>query len=368
MPQFDFGHFYKFIVSAGLVLIAAAFVVPWIVFQSTGILTISKNDLAGLTDTAKSLIVERQSGLSDFQAWAFPGLPLALAIVGLCVTALGLIFWHKRQANQNALDDLDLETKRAAFADATQSEVDSKLRDEVTEDLRSEAASAPASDEEPASDNEDEPSRPNTPGGSGALVDPARPASGSTPPVVATQMHRMRDWESSLHSRLQLAYTGAVRARRNVRMTTIDGRIYILDAMLSAEAGSDWGQLAIELKAVSSPNNLINRIRDAATRLGAIGVNLTAGQVYTGVVGRPPKTATTAVVLLICDGFSLDNERLRSSAAATVRELNSIMNVPVGVIVTSAESFENADPGTLRALIAQAWTSRDGEAQLVWHP
>lgn len=359
MPQFDFGHFYKFIVSAGLVLVATAFVVPWIVFQSTGLLTISKSDLNGLTDTAKSLIIERQSGLSDFQAWAFPGLPLALAIVGLCVTTLGLIFWHKRQANQNALDDLDLETKRAAFADATQSEVDSKLRDEVTEDLRSAARTGQTAVKDAGAWKQHNPDETGT-------LDPTMPGTGTG--VVVSQMHRMRDWESSLFDRLELAYTGAVRARRNVRMTTLDGRIYILDAMLSAETGSDWGQLAIELKAVSSPQNLVNRIRDAATRLGAIGVNLTPGQVYTGAVGRPPKTETTAVVLLICDGFKLTNEKLRSSAAANVRELSSIMTVPVGVIVTSAESFEKTDAGTMRALIAQAWTSRDGEGQLVWHP
>ncbi|UNK70685.1 hypothetical protein [Microbacterium sp. H1-D42] len=366
MPQFDFGHFYKFIVSAGLVLVATALVVPWIVFQSTGILTIPKSELDGLTDTAKTMIVERQSGLSDFQDWAFPGLPLALGTVGFGVIVLGLMSWHKRQTQQNAIDDLDLETKRAAFADATQLEVDSKLRDEVTEELRAEAATTPAVEpvpDDPASDGEREPSIQTPPGEPGL----SRPGADSDPSGVTSLMHRMRDWEVSLFERLELAYTGATEPRRNVRMTTGDGRVYILDALLSPDGESEWGQLAIELKAVSTAQLVVPRIRDAMTRIGAVAVNLKPGLVYTGLPGRPPRTTTTAVVMLICQDFEA-GQRLRSSAEATVRELNSIMQVRVGVIVISAESFENADATTLRRLITRAWSSRGDEGQLVWHP
>lgn len=364
MPQFDFGHFYKFIVSAGLVLVATAFVVPWIVFQSTGLLTIPKSELDGFTDTAKALIIERQSGLSDFQDWAFPGLPLALGTVGLGVIVLGLISWHKRQTKQNALDDLDFETKRAAFEEATQLEVDAKLRDEATEEFQSEAAAAPASEPapgDPASDGERGASTQTPPG----ELAPSRPASGPGPTRVTSMMDRMRDWETSLFERLELAYTGATRPRRNVRMTTDDGRMYILDALLSPKGESEWGQLAIELKAVSTSNNIASRLRDAVTRIAAVAVNLKPGLVYTGLPGRPPRTTTTAVVILICQDFEA-GQRVRSSAEATVSELNSIMQVGVGVIVISAESFENADAITLRELITQAWSGR-GDGRLVWH-
>lgn len=359
VPQFDFGHFYKFVVSAGLVLVAAAFVTPWIFFQSTEILTISKSELDGLTDTAKALIVERQNGLRDFQARAFPFLPLALGLVGLGVIALGLVAWHARQTKQNALEDIDLETKLAALADATQSEVDAKLRDEVTEDLRSEAAAAPNESAHSESGPSAAPGQPTS-----SRPDATPNASG----VVVSLMDRMRDWEASLFERLEQAYTGETRPRRNVRLTTFDGRVYILDALLSPDTDSGWGQLAIELKAVSTPNLVIPRIRDAVVQIGAAATSLKDGLVYTGLRGRPPKTTTTAVVILICDNFALTNERLRLSAEATVRELHSIMQVRVGVVVISAESFEAADARTMRSIITQAWTNRADSDQLAWHP
>lgn len=358
MPQFDFGHFYKFIVSAGLVLVGAAFVVPWIVFQSTGILTISKTELDGLTDTAKTLIIERQSGLSDFQDWAFPGLPLALAIIGVCVTALGLILWHKRQATQNALEDLDLESKLAALSDATPSEVDAKLREEVAEDLGADPVEEPsaASGAEPGNDQ-----------GAPDASSTHAVLGGSS--VVASRMGRIRDWEASLFARLEQAYTGATKPRQNVRMTTLDGRMYILDALLSpAEEDSEWGQLAIELKAVTSGKNLVPRIRGTAVQLGAVALNLTPGLVYTGMRGRPPKTTTTAVAIFVCDSATLANEHLRVIAERTVRELHSLMQVSVGVIVISEDSFANSDALTMRSLITQAWANRGEDGQLVWSP
>ncbi|MCP1428526.1 putative negative regulator of RcsB-dependent stress response [Microbacterium foliorum] len=362
MPQFDFGHFYKFIVSAGLVLVAAAFVMPWIFFQSTEILTIPKDELDDLTGTAKELIIERQHGLRDFQEGAFPAVPIVLGVVGALVVAVGLIAWHARQTTQNALEDIDLETKLAALSDATPTEVDSKLREEVTEDLghRGPAAIVELADTEPGLADSAGPGEPTRSGSDMTNLNRFG--------AVVSLMDRMRNWETALFERLQQAYTGETRPRRNVRLTTVDGRVYILDALLSPDTDSNWGQLAIELKAVSTPSLLIPRIRDAATRIGAAAMSLKAGLVYTGLRGRPPRTTTTAVVMLICNNFSLTNERLRLSVEAAVQELHSILQVRVGVVVISAESFEAADAVTLRSIITQAWTVRTDDPQLVWCP
>jgi hypothetical protein len=60
VPQVEFGTLYKFVASIGLVLIVAAVVLPWILLQSTDVLLIFEESIAGLSDSAGGAIERRQ--------------------------------------------------------------------------------------------------------------------------------------------------------------------------------------------------------------------------------------------------------------------------------------------------------------------
>lgn len=107
IPRFDFGHFFKFLSSVGLALLVAAVAAPWLFATASGLLTISQDDLSGLTPVARAVILDRQQAIRDVQAW----LPLAcvlLAAIGLALLIWGLVGWRKRQKVSDDAEDVDL--------------------------------------------------------------------------------------------------------------------------------------------------------------------------------------------------------------------------------------------------------------------
>ncbi|WP_330186634.1 hypothetical protein [Pseudarthrobacter sp. J75] len=149
LPKIEFGHFYKFIASLGLVMMGLAVALPWLIFQQMAPLVIKESDLVQYTTLAQQTISERQQNL---QWWAENqlGLSIFTFLSGVAVTLYGLQEWKERQ---RVTDDKEKEELRSliAAAPASDREVSDRLHSEVEaamaenpEDNKTESDEAPS--------------------------------------------------------------------------------------------------------------------------------------------------------------------------------------------------------------------------------
>lgn len=129
LPKIEFGHFYKFIASLGLVMMGVAVALPWLMFQQLAPLVIKESDLVQYTTLAQQTITERQQNL---QWWTENqvGISLLTFLAGVAVTVHGLQGWKERQ---QVTDDKEKEELRSlmAAAPASDLEVSKRLDSEV---------------------------------------------------------------------------------------------------------------------------------------------------------------------------------------------------------------------------------------------
>ena len=152
MPRVDFGHYYKFLVSLGLILVGAAFVVPWLLLRESDTLVISRQRLAELTASAQGTIENKQRTLALFEGLAFV-LPVLL-VEGVFLIILGLRQWRERQKVLDQTEDAHLESE---IRQLTPTELDDKL-DRDTEEQNPPDSGAP-----PRPPGEPPPGPPRTP-------------------------------------------------------------------------------------------------------------------------------------------------------------------------------------------------------------
>lgn len=365
MPRIDFGHFYKFIASTGLVLMVAALVGPWIYSQSTQVLTIPADDLRGLTATARKALAERQEALAGLQSLVFPWASIVLFLLGAFLLTWGLIRWYRRQSVLDSGEDLELVTKQAAFESATPTEVAQKRQQEVAEELQPDevmeaktgAANADRSKLElPDQATAEVPTAPTSP-------TPTSPTPSSS---YGERMALLRSFEERLVSLLERGYSGAFSVNTNVRLLSRNRTSYIFDALLDPIGDLPWGQLAIDIKMFSNVKMLRHRLIESMVRLALAANSLKPGNVFTGGRGRPVATTTKAVLIVVSGDSDTGDERLKASTLGIVNDMNTLMRWPVGVIVLSAREFEQVDALELRGFIARVWARDSDENQLLW--
>ncbi len=107
-PRPDSHSFTKFLISAGVFLVAAAFVVPGLIFRDTGVLTISRGELKEFTPTAKHELERRQTIAHD-AGNAAPFLGGALLVGGVFLIAYGIprLKQQEKTADEHAKAEVD---------------------------------------------------------------------------------------------------------------------------------------------------------------------------------------------------------------------------------------------------------------------
>jgi hypothetical protein len=360
VPRIDFGHFYKFIASTGLVLVVAALVGPWIYSQSTQVLTIPADDLKKLTATARKALAERQEALAGLQSLVFPWASIVLFLLGAFLLTWGLIRWYRRQSVLDSGEDLELVTKQAAFESATPTEVAQKRQQEVAEELQPDevvAAKIGAANADRL--NLELPNQE-------AVEVPTPTASPTQTSTYSERMAVLRSFEERLVSLLERGYSAAFSVNTNVRLLSRNKTRYIFDALLDPIGDLPWGQLAIDIKAFSSLRMLRHRLIESMVRLALAANSLKPGNVFTGERGRPVATTTKAVLIIVSGDSDALDERLKAATLGIVNDMNTLMRWPVGVIVFSAREFEQVNALELRAMIARVWARDSDENQLLW--
>lgn len=336
MPQIDFGHLYKFIASAGIVLIVSAVVVPWLFSQSVAVLSIPSSEIQDFTPVAQGVIDQRQHALAWFQQNLLFVLSVVLFLAGCALLTWGIWRWRSRQSVLDGVEDLDLSTKRAVFESASPSEVDEKREDEVDADLGV-ASEGPI----------------GTPADAGTSVVSGAQTGTSQASARDARIEQLRNYEHKLSEHFRGAFGDAFSVNTDVRLKSGDG--LVLDMLLDPAEDTQWGQLAIDVRVVQA--RMVGfRIWETMMRMAIASRGLRRGSVYTGRRGRPTSAGTTAVVIFVVDageGGGLRIDRLREKVSIG----NEALMWPIGVLCLSADSLDSLSSEKLREAVSSVWAN-----------
>ncbi|HEX7245333.1 MAG TPA: hypothetical protein VF245_07205 [Solirubrobacterales bacterium] len=109
MLRTDTGNFNRFLTSLGLLLLAAALLIPYFYFHDTEVLRITQRELQGLTQTGHDAILARQRRAADLEVWIL-GLSAALVLGG--ITCLWFGGKRLRYAQTKEDEAIDRQAKR----------------------------------------------------------------------------------------------------------------------------------------------------------------------------------------------------------------------------------------------------------------
>ena len=134
--KFDYGDIYRFLVSAGLVLLALSILYPWFVLTGSDDLRISQLEYDALTENSKELF-DRRINVHDTLICIIPYVSFPLLALGLFGIIFGLIKWKIRQGVSDSNDELELQLKKLEIKkrnlDFDTEQVDEKTRVENIE-------------------------------------------------------------------------------------------------------------------------------------------------------------------------------------------------------------------------------------------
>jgi len=140
-PSPDSQSLTRLLVSAGIFLVVAAFVVPGLVLRDTGVLTISRKDLGRLTPTAKAELERRQEIARDAGV-AAPYIGLVILLAGASLICLGIPRLKRQEQSDEERRKMELDKLREELRPQSPEERRERLREDVKED---EEGSAPGS-------------------------------------------------------------------------------------------------------------------------------------------------------------------------------------------------------------------------------
>jgi hypothetical protein len=224
MPRIDFGHFYRFLVSAGLFVVAGALVLPWFVLRE-----ITADGLAAPQNpspVAESLANSRLEHLSWIVA-IYPWVSLVGIAFGVFLVVLGLVRWKRRQDVADKREDIKLGREKLVYDAATKEQ--RAVKDEVeSAEVNAEELAAP---EEPVLDMS-------------ASEASDKPVAEPTKPPLTAQL--LREVEDGVLAAITAALGGLYRVETHVRFKTPQGPVF-LDAVASPSDAS-LPTVAIEIK------------------------------------------------------------------------------------------------------------------------
>jgi len=153
VPRADTGNFNRFLTSIGLLLLAAALLIPYFYFRDSDTLRIPNAELRELTPTAQQALERRQHRSADLE---IPVLVLSVLLAGGGIAAL--FFGGKRLRIAQGKEDeaIERQARREDYemqqlsADEVEMKRDEQAREAVRESTAEEAAPEEKEEAEPA--------------------------------------------------------------------------------------------------------------------------------------------------------------------------------------------------------------------------
>lgn len=243
MPRLEAHGFTKFILSIGVFLCVAAFVVPALILRDIDVLLVSRHELTGLTPVAASEIRSRQQAARDLGR-AAPYLGIVLFLGGTVLVCYGLPRLRRQEAKDEAKASMELDKLQAELKPQSEEEEQAELKATVEETV--------------------------------GEVTPAREV--SPPPVEmpsTTSVHRLahsdrmrevREIQERVLGRLAEAASAPYELRRRVKVA---GRPNLLVDGVLVSSVDQLPDILVEIKLVSgaATRNIRNRIADTLLRL-----------------------------------------------------------------------------------------------------
>lgn len=334
--KLDFSSFYKFVSSVGLLLITAALALPWFVLKTSVPDTPPGSAAAMVVDEALGV----RAGHYMFIVNAYPWISGSLFLLGLVLTAYGLIAWRNRQKEQDKDEDEAYRQRRELGRTEKASEEDrvEKLDQEAKYDQSAEL-------ETPVENSADDR---NTAGGSGRSDVTSREDRLSR---YNERRELLDQAEKRVAALLTSSFRETHRIETGVRMS--DPGSPILDIVARSTVPDRWTSFAVEIRLVNRSINLAAVLRQMMMAVAIAARDVPEGQIQVQKVGRPPVAKSVSICIVVVpeeehSGSSIPRPNLevfRNHAARIVGLINSVLLRKVGVIVVShpelVESAEN---------------------------
>lgn len=94
MPKIEYDNLYKFITSLGCIIMASAFILPWIFTQSTAILLIENSKIEALPPISKGILNDRLDKIYFIEN-LLPFISSLLLVIGLFIFIYGALGWNE---------------------------------------------------------------------------------------------------------------------------------------------------------------------------------------------------------------------------------------------------------------------------------
>jgi hypothetical protein len=130
MGQIEYGDYYKFVASAGIALLVAAILLPWMFLREPFDLAIDAAKIAQLTPEAQNIVRERQHHVA-LSIHYIPPASCGLGVLGLLMISWGLIGWRGRQTIRDKSEELEVEKLSRELEQMSPSEVQAKAREDL---------------------------------------------------------------------------------------------------------------------------------------------------------------------------------------------------------------------------------------------
>lgn len=132
MLRTDTGNFNRFLTSLGLLLLAAALLIPYFYFHDTDVLRITQHELDALTRTGREAILSRQHRAADLELWIL-GLAASLAAGGIACLYFGGKRLRVAQVKEDAAIDRKARRDDVEIQRLTDAEVEEKRDEQALE-------------------------------------------------------------------------------------------------------------------------------------------------------------------------------------------------------------------------------------------
>lgn len=132
MDKFEYSDLYKFLVSAGIVLIGLSILAPWFYLKEPFDLLVEKQKINLLTDQAQKVLQNRQNLISHSYN-IIPWVSIGLFVIGLISIGYGLSKWFIKQADIDKRDRLTTQKLEHEVKNMTPKQVAEKTEKEFKE-------------------------------------------------------------------------------------------------------------------------------------------------------------------------------------------------------------------------------------------
>jgi hypothetical protein len=139
----DAGNFNRFLTSLGLLFMGVGLAAPYFYFRNTDTLTISQQEVNGLTATGRAAIESRQHAIALLEPW------VVVASVAIALAGLGLLLWgatRLQSAQEKEDEESDLRRRRAQleYEEMSPAEQAAKNAEQAVVEVEEEQAHEPS--------------------------------------------------------------------------------------------------------------------------------------------------------------------------------------------------------------------------------